>query len=65
MDEIVANIKSLWDTMLITHDDFIRTTEKRHEEVVQRIFQKVYDQGDIFLSKYEGWYCTPPVKPFY
>ena len=59
VDEIVANIKSLWDTMLITHDDFIRTTEKRHEEVVQRIFQKVYDQGDIFLSKYEGWYCTP------
>ena len=55
VDEIVANIKSLWDTMLITHDDFIRTTEKRHEEVVQRIFQKVYDQGDIFLSKYEGW----------
>lgn len=59
VDQIVANIKSLWDTMLITHDDFIRTTEKRHEEVVQKIFQKVYDQGDIFLSKYEGWYCTP------
>ena len=59
VDEIVASIKSLWDTMLITHNDFIRTTEKRHEDVVQKIFQKVYDQGDIFLSKYEGWYCTP------
>lgn len=59
VDEIVASIKSLWDTMLITHNDFIRTTEKRHEDVVQKIFQKVFDQGDIFLSQYEGWYCTP------
>lgn len=59
VDEIVAGIKSLWDTMLITHTDFIRTTEKRHEDVVQKIFQKVFDQGDIFLSQYEGWYCTP------
>jgi methionyl-tRNA synthetase len=59
VDEIVASIRSLWDTMLITHNDFIRTTEKRHEDVVQKIFQKVFDQGDIFLSQYEGWYCTP------
>lgn len=59
VDQIVASIKSLWDTMLITHNDFIRTTEKRHEAIVQQIFQRVYDQGDIFLSQYEGWYCTP------
>lgn len=59
VDEIVKNIRNLWDTLLITNNDFIRTTEKRHEEVVQKIFQKVYDQGDIFISQYEGWYCTP------
>lgn len=59
IDGIVENIKSLWETMLITNNDFIRTTEKRHEEVVQKIFRKVYEQGDIYLSQYEGWYCTP------
>ncbi|HWP98216.1 MAG TPA: methionine--tRNA ligase [Syntrophomonadaceae bacterium] len=59
IDGIVENIRKLWDTLLITNTDFIRTTEARHEEVVQKIFQKVYDQGDIFLSEYEGWYCTP------
>jgi methionyl-tRNA synthetase len=59
VDEIVGNIRNLWDTLLITNNDFIRTTEKRHEEVVQKLFQKVYDQGDIFISQYEGWYCTP------
>lgn len=59
VDAIVKNIRELWDLMLITHDDFIRTTEKRHEEVVQQIFKKVFDQGDIFISQYKGWYCTP------
>lgn len=59
VDGIVQNIKSLWKTMLITNNDFIRTTEDRHEEVVKKIFQKVFDQGDIYLSQYEGWYCTP------
>jgi methionyl-tRNA synthetase len=59
IDGIVANIKKLWDTLLISNTDFIRTTEQRHEEVVQKIFQKVYDQGDIYKSEYEGWYCTP------
>ena len=59
VEEIVGNIRNLWDTLLITNNDFIRTTEKRHEEVVQKLFQKVYDQGDIFISQYEGWYCTP------
>ncbi len=56
---IVENIKKLWDIMLISNTDFIRTTEERHEKVVQKIFQKVYDQGDIYKSEYEGWYCTP------
>lgn len=59
VDGIVRSIQSLWDVLLISHTDFIRTTEKRHEDVVQKIFQKVFDQGDIFLSEYEGWYCTP------
>lgn len=59
VDEIVSNIRELWKKMLISNDDFIRTTEARHEAVVQKVFQKLYDQGDIFLSEYEGWYCTP------
>jgi len=59
VDGIVENIKILWDKLMISNDDFIRTTEKRHEKVVQKFFQKVYDQGDIYISEYEGWYCTP------
>jgi len=59
VDGIVSNIKKLWDTLLITNNDFIRTSEARHQEVVQKLFQKVYDQGDIYISEYEGWYCTP------
>ena len=59
VDGIVAGIKELWRLMDISYDDFIRTTDKRHEVVVQKIFKKLYDQGDIYKSKYEGWYCTP------
>lgn len=59
VDNIVSNIRALWKSLLITNSDFIRTTEERHETVVRKIFQKVYDQGDIFISEYEGWYCTP------
>ena len=59
MDDIVAGIRHLWDKMLITHDDFIRTSEDRHKKVVQKIFKKIYDNGDIYKSEYEGWYCTP------
>lgn len=59
VDGIVAQIKDLWKLMNITNDDFIRTTDKRHEECVQKIFQKLYDQGDIYKSEYESWYCTP------
>ena len=59
IDEIVSWIKELWDLMDITHDDFIRTTEDRHEKIVQKIFKQLYDQGDIYLGAYEGLYCTP------
>ncbi|MEN6325015.1 MAG: methionine--tRNA ligase [Syntrophomonas sp.] len=59
VDGIVKGIRELWDTMMISNNDFIRTTEPRHQEVVQKVFQRLFDQGDIFLSQYEGWYCTP------
>lgn len=59
VDGIVANIRVLWEKMLITNDDFIRTTEPRHEKAVQEIFKKIFDKGDIYKSVYEGWYCTP------
>lgn len=59
VDKIVAGIKELWKLLDISNDRFIRTTDKQHEEVVQKIFKKLYDQGDIYKSEYEGWYCTP------
>lgn len=59
VDGIVENIKILWEKLMISNNDFIRTTDQRHEEVVQKFFQRVYDNGDIYISEYEGWYCTP------
>ena len=59
VDEIVAWIRELWSVLDISYDDFIRTTEKRHRETVQKIFSKLYEQGDIYRGRYEGWYCTP------
>ncbi len=59
VDEIVANTKELWKLMEIEYDDFIRTTQERHEKVVQKIFRQFYEQGDIYKSAYEGLYCTP------
>ncbi|TCL33256.1 methionyl-tRNA synthetase [Anaerospora hongkongensis] len=59
VDKIVDGFKNLWEKLNISHDDFIRTTETRHREVVQSIFQKIFDQGDIYKAAYEGWYCTP------
>ncbi|MEW5919426.1 MAG: methionine--tRNA ligase [Bacillota bacterium] len=59
VDEIVAWIKELWSVLDISYDDFIRTSEKRHREAVQKIFNKLYEQGDIYRGRYEGWYCTP------
>src|SRR5690625_421696 len=58
VDDIVGSIQDLWKKLKITNDDFIRTTEERHKTIVQKIFQQLQDQGDIYLDEYEGWYCT-------
>ncbi len=59
VDGVAGEIKSLWDLMNCSYDKFIRTTDPEHEAVVKKIFKKLYDQGDIYKSEYEGWYCTP------
>nr|MBR4279584.1 methionine--tRNA ligase [Clostridia bacterium] len=59
VDKIVANTKDLWKLMNIQYDDFIRTTDERHEKIVQKIFRQFYEQGDIYKASYEGQYCTP------
>ena len=59
VDRIVAGIIDLWKLMDVEYDDFIRTTDERHVKSVQKIFRQLYDQGDIYKSEYEGWYCTP------
>lgn len=59
VDEIADAAKKLWAMMDITNDDFIRTTEKRHEEMVEKIFAKFMENGDIYKGHYEGLYCTP------
>jgi methionyl-tRNA synthetase len=59
VDNIVCDIKDLWKLMNITNDKFIRTTDEEHKVIVQKIFKKLYDQGDIYKSEYEGMYCTP------
>lgn len=58
VDKIVGETKELWKLMNIEYDDFIRTTDERHEKVVQKIFRKLYEQGDIYKSEYEGQYCA-------
>ncbi|MCG0277350.1 MAG: methionine--tRNA ligase [Thermanaeromonas sp.] len=59
VDRIVATFKELWRRLDISYDDFIRTTEERHKKVVQELFRRIYEKGDIYKSQYEGWYCTP------
>ncbi len=59
VDEMAKMAKELWDKMEIDYDDFIRTTEPRHERIVQKIFDKLMEQGDIYKGEYEGWYCIP------
>lgn len=59
VDGIVERFKALWEQLDISNDDFIRTTEERHHKVVKAIFTKLYEQGDIYKSEYQGWYCTP------
>ncbi|MBS6831259.1 MAG: methionine--tRNA ligase [Clostridiales bacterium] len=59
VDGVAAEIKKIWDLMNTSYDKFIRTTDDYHVETVQKIFKKLYDQGDIYLDSYEDWYCTP------
>ncbi|HJV16706.1 MAG TPA: methionine--tRNA ligase [Bacillales bacterium] len=59
VDEIVAGIQDLWKKLDISYDDFIRTTQDRHKQIVGKIFARLLEQGDIYLDQYEGWYCTP------
>ena len=59
LDVTVADIRNLWEKLDISYDQFIRTTEDRHKKIVQKIFNQLLDQGDIYLDQYEGLYCTP------
>ncbi|WP_026673694.1 methionine--tRNA ligase [Alkalihalobacterium bogoriense] len=59
VDEIVSGIQNLWNKLDISYDDFIRTTEERHKKVVEQIFEKLVENGDIYLDEYEGWYSVP------
>ncbi len=59
VDDVAGTIKSLWDLMDTSYDHFIRTTDDYHEKQVQKIFKKLYNQGDIYKGSYEGLYCTP------
>ncbi len=59
VDNVAGTIRKNWDLMNTSYDYFIRTTDKQHEETVQKTFKRLYDQGDIYKSEYEGWYCVP------
>ena len=59
VDKVAGEIKTIWDLMNTTYDKFVRTTDKHHEEVVQHIFRKMYDKGDIYKGEYKGLYCIP------
>lgn len=59
VDNVAGQIKNIWDIMNTTYDRFVRTTDKAHEEKIQKIFNKLYNQGDIYKGSYEGMYCTP------
>lgn len=59
VDNIASQIRNIWDLVGAEYNHFVRTTDDYHVETVQKIFKKLYDQGDIYLGEYEGWYCTP------
>lgn len=59
VDRIAGQVKGIWDLMNTSYDKFIRTTDKDHERQIQKIFKKLYEQGDIYKGNYEGMYCTP------
>ncbi|MEG0771480.1 MAG: methionine--tRNA ligase [Clostridia bacterium] len=59
VDKVAGEIRGIWDLMNVSYDQFIRTTDEKHVKNVQKIFKKLYDNGDIYKNKYEGLYCTP------
>ena len=59
VDNVAGEVKRIWDLMNTSYDSFVRTTDKDHEQQVQKIFKKLYDKGDIYKGAYEGLYCTP------
>ena len=59
LDEMISGIKNLWSRLEISNDDFIRTTEERHKQVVEKVFERLLKQGDIYLGGYENWYSVP------
>lgn len=59
VDNVASQIRNIWDLMGAEYNHFVRTTDDYHVKTVQKIFKKLYDQGDIYLGEYEGWYCTP------
>ena len=59
VDNVAGEIKRIWDVMNTSYDKFVRTTDPEHKKTVQKIFKKLYEQGDIYKSEYEGMYCTP------
>ncbi len=59
VDDVASTVKSIWDMMNTSYDKFIRTTDEYHEKQIQKIFKKLYEQGDIYKGNYEGMYCTP------
>ena len=59
VDNVAQVIKNIWDKMNTSYDRFVRTTDPNHKRIVQKIFKKMYDKGDIYLGEYKGSYCTP------
>jgi len=59
VDDVANVVKNIWDIMNTSYDNFVRTTDPEHEKIVARIFERLYEQGDIYKGKYEGLYCTP------
>lgn len=59
VDNVAGEIQNIWDIMNTSYDNFVRTTDENHEKVVQHIFKKMYDKGDIYKDEYKGLYCTP------
>ena len=64
VDNIIFGIQDLWKKLDVSYDDFIRTTQPRHKKSVQKIFQKLMDNGDIYLGEYEGWYSVSDEEYF-